>query len=178
MAADHVIIGSGINGLVAAALLALKGDKVTVLEREDRLGGCLFTDQATLPGFNHDVMAATWVLFMTSPAGAALGPHLARHGFEYCHTPTPTAVLRPDGEALVQRRKELGFVDMDDFLASPEFAGKEEQMEQARSLLGQDTGYFLLTAEVKVADREMRLYSVLQREGRQVNVLARAAGSL
>ncbi|MCC0080083.1 MAG: NAD(P)/FAD-dependent oxidoreductase [Rhodobacter sp.] len=101
MAADHVIIGSGINGLVAAALLALKGDKVTVLEREDRLGGCLFTDQATLPGFNHDVMAATWVLFMTSPAGAALGPHLARHGFEYCHTPTPTAVLRPDGEALV-----------------------------------------------------------------------------
>jgi len=31
---------------------------------------------------------------------------------------------------------------------------------------------------VKVADREMRLYSVLQREGRQVNVLARAAGSL
>jgi phytoene dehydrogenase-like protein len=34
MAADHVIIGSGINALVAAALLALKGDKVLVLERE------------------------------------------------------------------------------------------------------------------------------------------------
>jgi phytoene dehydrogenase-like protein len=101
MAAEHVIIGSGINGLVAAALLALKGDTVTVLEREDRLGGCLFTDEATLPGFHHDVMAATWVLFMTSPAGAALGPHLARHGFEYCHTPHPTAVVRPDGEALV-----------------------------------------------------------------------------
>ena len=106
------------------------------------------------------------------------------------HT-APAAVLRSinadddwqplteaDGEALVQRRKELGFADMDDFLASPEFAGKEEQMEQARSLLGQDTGYFLLTAEVKVADREMRLYSVLQREGRQVSALARAAGSL
>lgn len=101
MAADHVIIGSGINGLVAAALLALKGDKVTVLERESRLGGCLFTDEVTLPGFHHDVMAATWVLFMTSPAGAALGPHLARHGFEYCHAAHPTAVLRPDGAALV-----------------------------------------------------------------------------
>ncbi len=101
MAAEHVIIGSGINGLVAAALLALKGDRVTVLERESRLGGCLLTDEVTLPGFHHDVMAATWVLFMTSPAGAALGPHLARHGFEYCHAAHPTAVLRPDGSALV-----------------------------------------------------------------------------
>ena len=101
MIVDHVVIGSGINGLVAAALLALKGDRVLVLERENRPGGCLLTDEVTLPGFRHDVMAATWVLFMTGPAGAALGPHLARHGFEYCHSRHPTAVLRPDGSALV-----------------------------------------------------------------------------
>ncbi len=101
MAPDHVIIGSGINGLVAAALLALKGDRVLVLERSDIAGGCLRTEEITLPGFRHDVMAATWVLFMTSPAGAALGPHLARHGFDYCHSAHPTAVLRPDGSALV-----------------------------------------------------------------------------
>ena len=98
--ADHVIIGSGINGLVAASLLALKGDRVTVLERESVIGGCLRTE-VLHPGFVHDLMAATWVLFMTSPAGAALGPHLARHGFDYCHSPQPTAVLRPDGEAVV-----------------------------------------------------------------------------
>ncbi len=97
----HIIIGSGINGLVAASLLALKGDKVLLLEREARIGGCLYSTEATLPGFTHDVMAATFVLFLTSPAGAALGPHLARHGFEYCHSPHPTAVLRPDGSALV-----------------------------------------------------------------------------
>lgn len=101
MRPDHVIIGSGINGLVAAALLALKGDRVLVLEREDRLGGCLMSAEITLPGFTHDVMAATFVLFMTSPAGAALGPHLARHGFDYCHTTHPTAVIRPDGSSLV-----------------------------------------------------------------------------
>ncbi|MFN0114718.1 MAG: phytoene desaturase family protein [Paracoccaceae bacterium] len=98
---DHIVIGSGINGLTAAAMLALKGDRVLVLEREDRVGGCMMTAEITLPGFRHDVMAATFVLFMTGPAGAALGPHLARHGFEYCHSPHPTAVLRPNGEALV-----------------------------------------------------------------------------
>ncbi|HQU69119.1 MAG TPA: NAD(P)/FAD-dependent oxidoreductase [Albidovulum sp.] len=101
MRPDHVIIGTGINALVAGALLALKGDRVLLLEREAVPGGCLRTEEITLPGFRHDVMAATWVLFMTSPAGAALGPHLARHGFDYCHTPHPTAVLRPDGSALV-----------------------------------------------------------------------------
>jgi phytoene dehydrogenase-like protein len=101
MRADHVIIGSGINALVAGAMLALKGDHVLLLEREAVPGGCLRTEEITLPGFKHDVMAATWVLFMTSPAGTALGPHLARHGFDYCHTPHPTAVLRPNGDALV-----------------------------------------------------------------------------
>ncbi|PZR00151.1 MAG: FAD-dependent oxidoreductase [Cereibacter sphaeroides] len=101
MAADHVIIGSGINALVAGAMLARKGDRVTVLEREDRIGGCMFTDEITLPGFRHDVMAATFVLFLTSPAYAALAADLARHGLEFCHTAHPTAVLRPDGSALV-----------------------------------------------------------------------------
>lgn len=101
MRPDHVIIGSGINALVAGAMLALKGQRVLLLERNAVPGGCLRTEEITLPGFRHDVMAATWVLFMTSPAGAALGPHLARHGFDYCHTPHPTAVLRPNGEALV-----------------------------------------------------------------------------
>lgn len=96
-----MIIGSGINALVAAAMLGLKGHRVLVLERADRPGGCMRTDEVTEPGFHHDVMAATFVLFLTSPAGAALGPHLARHGMEYCHTPHPTAVLRPNGEALV-----------------------------------------------------------------------------
>ena len=101
MRPDHIIIGSGINGLVAAAMLSLKGDRVLVLERETSAGGCLRSEEITLPGFQHDVMAATFVLFLTSPAGAALGPHLARHGFDYCHTPHPTAVLRPDGSSLV-----------------------------------------------------------------------------
>jgi len=101
MAVDHIIIGSGINALVAAALLARKGKRVLVLERESVAGGCMRTEECTLPGFRHDVMAATFVLFLTSPAHAELGADLARHGLEFCHTRHPTAVLRPDGGALV-----------------------------------------------------------------------------
>jgi phytoene dehydrogenase-like protein len=100
-AVDHVIIGSGINALVAGAMLARKGDRVLLLEREDRIGGCMTTDEITLPGFHHDVMAATFVLFLTGPAYGALGDDLAQHGLEFCHTPHPTAVLRPGGRALV-----------------------------------------------------------------------------
>ncbi|KIC48665.1 NAD(P)/FAD-dependent oxidoreductase [Tateyamaria sp. ANG-S1] len=99
---DHLVIGSGINGLVAAAMLAKSGARVLVIEREDRIGGCLYTsDEVTLPGFHHDVMAATFVLFLTGPAQAALGDDLAAHGMAYCNGAHPTAVLRPDGSMLV-----------------------------------------------------------------------------
>ncbi len=99
---DHLIIGSGINALVAAAMLSRKGDSVLVIERENRIGGCMFTsDEVTLPGFRHDVMAATFVLFLTGPAHEALGEDLKKHGLEFCHTNHPTAVLRPDGSSLV-----------------------------------------------------------------------------
>jgi len=98
---DHIIIGSGINALVAAAMLGGKGQKVLVLEREAVPGGCMRTEEITLPGFRHDVMAATFVLFLTSPAHAALGQDLARRGLEFCHTANPTAVLRPDGSSFV-----------------------------------------------------------------------------
>lgn len=98
---DHLIIGSGINALVAAAMLSRKGDKVLVIEREDQIGGCMRTDEITLPGFHHDVMAATFVLFITGPAYAALADDLTQHGLEFCRTQHPTAVLRPDGRSLV-----------------------------------------------------------------------------
>ncbi|WP_421980727.1 phytoene desaturase family protein [Roseibium sp.] len=101
MTAPHVIIGSGINALVAAALLSRKGEKVLMLERSEHLGGCMRTEEITLPGFRHDVLAATFVLFLTSPAYAELAEDLGRHGLDFCHTQNPTAVLRPDGQSAV-----------------------------------------------------------------------------
>lgn len=102
-APDHIVVGSGINALVCAAVLAGRGRKVLVLERNDSIGGCIRTEEITAPGFVHDVMATTFVLFITGPAFAALGADLARHGLEFCHTDTPTGVLTPDGRHTVQK---------------------------------------------------------------------------
>ena len=99
--ADYIIVGSGINGLTCAALLGKKGRRVVVLERENVAGGCMRTEAATAPGYLHDVMATTFVLFITSPAFGKLGPDLARHGLDFAHTKTPTGVLLPDGQSLV-----------------------------------------------------------------------------
>lgn len=98
---DYIIVGSGINALVAASLLGKKGKKVLVLERNDRIGGCLRTEEITEPGFRHDVMATTMVLFLTSPAYGALGKDLEARGLEFAHADLPTGVLRPDGSHVI-----------------------------------------------------------------------------
>jgi general secretion pathway protein K len=89
-----------------------------------------------------------------------------------------TPLSEADGEALVLYREDTGFEDMNDFLANPVFSGKEEDMKDIRKLLGESSSYFLLQAEVEVADRNMRLYSVLNRSNRNIVALARASGSL
>ncbi len=101
MPQDVIVVGSGINGLVAAALLSKKGKRVLLLERDTQIGGCIRTAEITAPGFLHDVMATTFVLFLTGPAYGALASDLERHGVEFAHSDHPTAVLRPDGTAAV-----------------------------------------------------------------------------
>jgi general secretion pathway protein K len=106
------------------------------------------------------------------------------------HT-APVAVLRSinagkdlsplseaEGESLAQYRLETGFKDKADFLANPVFEGRRDKMTEVMKLLGEDTKYFLLQAEVEVAGRNMRLYSVLDRSDRKLSALARATGSL
>ncbi len=101
---EFVIVGSGINSLVCAAVLAKRGRSVRVLERSERIGGCIRSEEATAPGFVHDVMAATFVLFATSPAYAKLAEDLHARGLVFCNSDTPTGVLLPDGRHVIYRR--------------------------------------------------------------------------
>src|SRR5207253_4638414 len=93
------IIGSGINSLACAALLARAGWDVCVFERSAQLGGAIQTAELTEPGFQHDVFSAWHPLWVGGAAYAELGDELSARGLEYLNTDHPTATLFPDGEA-------------------------------------------------------------------------------
>lgn len=78
-----VVIGSGINGLVAAAELARAGRNVVLVERGDRLGGFIHSGEQTLPGFVHDTFSSWHPLFVSSAAYAELGEELHQRGLQY-----------------------------------------------------------------------------------------------
>src|SRR5581483_8932935 len=96
---DAVVVGSGINGLACAALLAKAGWNVCVLERNDWFGGAIRTAELTAPGFHHDVFSAWHPLWVGGPVHPQLEADLARHGLQYVNTDHPTATAFPDGSS-------------------------------------------------------------------------------
>jgi phytoene dehydrogenase-like protein len=96
---DAIVVGSGINSLACAGLLARGGWNVAVLEREDEFGGAIRTAELTEPGFRHDVFSAWHPLWVGGPAHAELGAELAERGLEYLNTEYPTGTLFADGES-------------------------------------------------------------------------------
>ncbi|MFF5257881.1 phytoene desaturase family protein [Actinomadura viridis] len=117
--ADAIVIGSGVNGLVAAAELAGAGWSVTLVEGNTRLGGFIASDERTLPGYVHDTFSSWHPLFVSGPAYAALGEDLRRHGLAYRNTDGPlTASVADDGRAVVADRDPeataAGFADAED----------------------------------------------------------------
>ncbi|MEO5634521.1 NAD(P)/FAD-dependent oxidoreductase [Gaiella sp.] len=97
---DAIFVGSGINSLVGAALLAREGWSVCVLERNEVAGGCIRTSHdLTLPGFTHEVLASWHPLFTGSAAYAELKDELDRRGVRYINTDLPTGTAFPDGSA-------------------------------------------------------------------------------
>ena len=111
---DAVVVGSGINSLACAALLARGGWSVCILEREDELGGAIRTAEITASGYVHDVFSAWHPLWVGGAAHAELGEELAAHGLEYLNTELPTATLYPDGEsAFLLRNAEANAEELD-----------------------------------------------------------------
>ncbi len=125
---DCIIIGSGINSLVCAAILARAGHKVCVLERNDRLGGCIRTEQVTVPGFSHDVLSTAHPLFITSPGYAELADALHGNGLEYSNNESPTGVLLPDGRSLILTTSRKQNVEAFERLATGDGAAYEKSM--------------------------------------------------
>lgn len=83
-----VVIGSGINSLVAAAELARSGRKVVLVERENRLGGFIAAGELTRPGFVHDTYSSWHPLFVSSAGYAELGEDLHQRGLAYSNDDT------------------------------------------------------------------------------------------
>lgn len=109
---DVIVIGSGHNGLVAAAYLARAGLSVEVLERNPVAGGAVASEELTEPGFVHDTFSSWHPLFKLSATYVELAPALEEHGLEYCESPEETtANVLPDGRATLAYRDAARTVD-------------------------------------------------------------------
>ena len=64
---DAVVIGAGVNGLVAANLLADAGWSVQVLEAQPTPGGAVRSDADVAAGFVHDTFSAFYPFAGASP---------------------------------------------------------------------------------------------------------------
>jgi len=102
---DAVVIGSGINGMVATAELALSGWTVALIERNPQIGGFIATEERTEPGYLHDTYSSWHPQFVSGGAYALLGPALRECGLEYCNTDdTLCASVTDDGDVTMAYR--------------------------------------------------------------------------
>jgi phytoene dehydrogenase-like protein len=100
---DFIVIGAGHNGLACAAYLAKAGEKVLVLERNPRVGGSCHTEEATLPGFRHNICSMVHTHIPLSPVYRDL--ELERHGVKYVYPDYLRGTIFPDHKCLVMYRE-------------------------------------------------------------------------
>ena len=106
--ADIIAVGSGHNGLVAAAYLAAAGKKVLVLERNAWFGGGVVTRELTRPGFRHDQHSMSHIFIQGNPLLKNDELKLkSKYGLEYIFPDVPMMSVFEDGSTLKLYRDPL-----------------------------------------------------------------------
>lgn len=93
---DTIIIGGGHNGLVCACYLAAAGQKVTVLERRNIVGGAAVTEEFH-PGYRNST--ASYTVSLLNPK-IIKDLHLEAHGLKVVLRPQSNFWPLPNGESL------------------------------------------------------------------------------
>ena len=107
-----VVVGSGPNGLTAAALLARRGWDVEVFERNATIGGAAASSDLLGPGTTVDLGAAGHPFGVVSPAFREL--ELTEHGLEWLQPELPMAhPLEGRPAAVLHRSLEQTARDLD-----------------------------------------------------------------
>ena len=102
---DIVTVGSGHNGLVAAAYMAAAGKKVAVLERNPWFGGGVVTRELTAPGYRHDQHSMAHIFIQGNPLLKNDELKLkAKHGLKYVFPDPPMMSVFEDGTTLALYR--------------------------------------------------------------------------
>ena len=118
-------MGSGPNGLAAAITLARAGQRVTLLEAVDSVGGGARSAELTLPGFVHDVCSAIYPFAELSPFFKSVD--LAARGLRWLVPPLAIGHPLDDGTSVVLER---------DLEATALGFGNQHDADAYRSLLG------------------------------------------
>jgi phytoene dehydrogenase-like protein len=99
---DVIIVGGGHNGLTAGCYLQKSGLKVLVLERLNRAGGGAWTEEATLPGYKHNLASVFHGILHLGPVYKDL--ELEKYGAEYIWPDAQVGAVFTDGRCLVLYR--------------------------------------------------------------------------
>lgn len=107
---DIIVVGSGHNGLVTACYLAKNGYTVTVLERQNQLGGAVSTEtmfkSSEYPkGFRMDVGSSVHI--MIHQTGIIEELQLEQYGLDYIEMDPIMSYPLPDKEGVIHFFKDL-----------------------------------------------------------------------